>query len=250
MSNPNTLQTFKFRRKVIFNEIMDNLTFFSMFMLGILGTGHCIGMCGPLVIAFPARGGGFVSHLYYHLGRIVTYTIIGSVMGGIGVGLAEIATVTGGNYPVWVTRIQMGASIVAAFFLLMFGLARLGIIREPGWMNLASPNKIPGYRKLLKSALASKREAEMLLIGLMMGLLPCGLSFAAFSRALPSGSPIHGAAMVFIFALGTLPGLLLLGTGASGFARRYQTHSDILAGLLMIFMAAELAVKALSTIIS
>jgi hypothetical protein len=56
--------------------------------------------------------------------------------------------------------------------------------------------------------------------------------------------------MVFIFALGTLPGLLLLGTGASGFARRYQTHSDILAGLLMIFMAAELAVKAFSTIIS
>jgi hypothetical protein len=231
-------------------EIMNDLPFFSMFMLGILGTGHCIGMCGPLVIAFPSRSGGFVSHLYYHLGRIITYTVIGSVIGGIGAGLAEIATVTGGNYPVWVTRIQMGASIVAAIFLLIFGLARLGIIREPGWMNLASPNKIPGYRKLLKSSFTKKRQTEMLLLGMMMGLLPCGLSFGAFSRVLPSGSPIHGAAMVFIFALGTLPGLLLLGTGASGFARRYQTHSDILAGLLMIFMAAELAVKAFSTIIS
>jgi sulfite exporter TauE/SafE len=229
---------------------MNDLTFFSMFLLGILGTGHCIGMCGPLVIAFPARRGKFASHLYYHLGRIFTYVVIGSIMGGIGAGLAGIAAATGGNFPLWVTRVQLGVSIVAALFLLSFGLARLGIIREPGWMALASPDKIPGYRKLLKSVFAGKRQAEMFLLGMMMGLLPCGLSFAAFTRALPSGSPINGAVMVFIFALGTVPGLLLLGTGASGLARRYQTHSDILAGLLMIFMAAELAVKAFSAILS
>jgi len=229
---------------------MDNLTFFSMFMLGILGTGHCIGMCGPLVIAFPARSGRFASHLYYHLGRILTYVIIGSVMGGIGAGLAEIAAASGGNYPVWVARIQMGVSFVAALFLLVFGLSRLGIISEPGWIAMASPDKIPGYRKLLKSTFSKKRQTKMLLLGMVMGFLPCGLSFAAFTRALPSGSPINGAAMVFAFALGTVPGLLLLGTGASGFARRYQSHSDILAGLLMIYMAAELAVNALSSLFS
>jgi sulfite exporter TauE/SafE len=228
---------------------MDNLTFFSMFMLGILGTGHCIGMCGPLVIAFPARSGRFASHLYYHLGRILTYVVIGSIMGGIGAGLAEIAGATGENYPVWVSRIQMGVSFTAALFLLVFGLARLGIISEPGWMAMASPDKIPGYHKLLKSAFSNKGQVEMLLLGMMMGFLPCGLSFAAFTRALPSSSPIQGAALVFAFALGTVPGLLLLGTGASGFARRYQSHSDILAGLLMIYKAAELAVTALSTFV-
>ncbi len=90
----------------------------------------------------------------------------------------------------------------------------------------------------------------MLLVGMMMGLLPCGLSFAAFTRALPSGSPFTGAALVFAFALGTVPGLLLLGTGAAGIIRRYQSHSDILAGLLMIYMAGELGVKALSAIFS
>ena len=229
---------------------MNNLTLISMFMLGILGTGHCIGMCGPLVIAFPARSGRFASHLYYHLGRILTYVVLGSLMGGIGAGLAEIAVATGGNYPVWVARIQMGFSFVAALFLLIFGLARLGIISEPGWMAMASPDKIPGYRKLLKSAFKDKRQAEMFLLGMMMGLLPCGLSFAAFTRALPSGSPIIGGAMVLAFALGTVPGLLLLGTGASRIARRYQSHSDIFAGLLMIYMAAELAVKAFSAFFS
>jgi uncharacterized protein len=229
---------------------MNDLTYISMFLLGILGTGHCIGMCGPLVIAFPGRNGKFSSHLYYHLGRILTYVVVGSIMGGIGAGLAKIAATTGGNYPVWVTRIQMGVSIVAALFLLIFGLARLGIINEPKWMSLASPDKIPGYRKLLKSAFANKRQAEMFLLGMVMGFLPCGLSFAAFTRALPSGGPIHGATIVFAFALGTVPGLLLLGTGASGFARRYQSHSDILAGLLMIYMGGELAVKAFSAIFS
>jgi sulfite exporter TauE/SafE len=74
-------------------------------MLGILGTVHCIGMCGPLVIAFPTRDGRFTSCLYFHLGRIFTYIVIGSVMGGIGVGLDEIAAATGGNYPVWIARI-------------------------------------------------------------------------------------------------------------------------------------------------
>ena len=219
-------------------------------MLGILGTGHCLGMCGPLVIAFPARSGKFISHLCYHLGRMLTYVAIGGIMGGIGAGLAGIAAVTGGDYPVWIARIQMGVSFVAAVFLLVFGLTRLGIISEPGWMAVTSPEKIPGYRKLLNSVFSKNRQTEMLLLGMMMGFLPCGLSFAAFTRALPSGNPMNGAALVFAFALGTLPGLLLLGAGASGFVRRYQSHSDVLAGLLMIYMAAELAVKAISGLLS
>jgi sulfite exporter TauE/SafE len=171
-------------------------------------------------------------------------------MGGIGAGLSKIAVATGGDYPTWVAGIQMGAALLAAIFLLVFGLARLGIIGEPRWMALASPDKIPGYRKLLRSAFFKKRQMEMLLLGMMMGLLPCGLSFAAFSRSLPSGSPFAGAILVFAFALGTVPGLMILGTGASGLVRRYRLHSDILAGLLMIYMAGDLGVKALSAIFS
>lgn len=227
---------------------MNDLTLFSMLMLGILGTGHCIGMCGPLIIAFPGRTGKFSAHLFYHLGRICTYVIIGTVMGGIGTGLAEIAARTGGNYLAWAARIQVGFSLLAAVFLMVFGLSRLEIMREPGWMALASPDKIPGYGKILKSTVSQQGQAKLILVGSMMGFLPCGLSFAAFSRALPAGSALRGAILVFVFALGTIPGLLLLGTGASRLARRYQKHSDILAGLLMIYMAADLALKALSNI--
>jgi sulfite exporter TauE/SafE len=115
-------------------------------------------------------------------------------------------------------------------------------------MTLASPGKIPGYGKIIKSAVSNQDRVSLFLVGLMMGFLPCGLSFAAFSRALPAGGPFRGATMVFAFALGTLPGLLLVGTGASGLARRYQKQLDLFAGLLMIYMAAELTLKAWRTI--
>ena len=75
-----------------------------------------------------------------------------------------------------------------------------------------------------------------------MGLLPCGLSFGAFARALATTEPLTGAALTLAFGIGTLPGLLLLGTGLSVLARRYRRHSDLLAGIVMAAVAARLLV--------
>ena len=227
---------------------MYDLTLFSMFMLGILGTGHCIGMCAPLILAFPGQTGKFSSHLWYHLGRSLTYVTIGGTMGAIGLGLAEIATAAGGNHLTLIARIQVGFLLLAALFLIVFGLSRLGLMREPAWMSAASPAKIPGYRKILGAAVACRGSREMFLLGTLLGFLPCGLSYAAFARALASGGPSKGALLVFAFALGTVPGLLLLGTGASRLARRYQKQSDIISGLLMIYMALTLGARALRSI--
>jgi sulfite exporter TauE/SafE len=216
-----------------------------MFILGILGTGHCLGMCGPLVVAFPMRAGGFVSHLYYHAGRIVTYVAVGTAMGGLGAGVTRLVAAGGGDPLRAVARIQVGLSLAAALFLFCFGLNRLGFLREPAWMSLAVPSKIPGYRLLLGLTSEGRGRAGLLFLGMMLGFLPCGLSFAAFARALASANPWTGAALVFSFGIGTLPGLLILGTGGAGIIRRYRVQSEILAGLLMIAMAARLAVGAI-----
>ena len=223
---------------------MNDLDLISLFMLGILGTGHCLGMCGPLVFAFPGQTGKFTSHLWYHLGRGFTYVFMGAVMGGIGLGLAGLAKAGGGDYPVWITRIQILFSILAALFLMLFGLTRLGILHEPRWLSVASPSRLPGFKKIVHAAVAEKGQWQMLLLGVMMGFLPCGLSFAAFARALPAGGPLNGGLLVLAFTLGTMPGLLLLGTGISEWVKRYRTHSDIIAGLLMIYMAIQLLIKA------
>lgn len=225
---------------------MSYLDFYSMFMLGLLGTGHCVGMCGPLVLAFPARAGKFSSHLLYHLGRISTYALIGWGIGAIGVGIETVAT--GWEQIAWIARIQVGFSLIAAGFLFFFGLARLNIIAEPIWMSSATPLRIPGWSKVLGSAGHKRRQSGMLLTGMMLGLLPCGLSYAAFARALPSGAAVNGGLMLLAFGLGTVPGLLLIGTGASKLARRYQRHTDILSALLMIGMSLSLFADAIQSI--
>jgi sulfite exporter TauE/SafE len=88
----------------------------------------------------------------------------------------------------------------------------------------------------------------MLLIGFVMGFLPCGLSFAAFSRALATANPVNGGLCLVAFGLGTLPGLLFIGTGASHIARRYRRQSDILSGILMLGMGMMLIAKAAGTL--
>lgn len=222
---------------------------YSLFLLGLVGTGHCIGMCGPLVFAFPARMGTFAAHLLYHLGRIGTYTAVGGLLGLLGSGLAHMGT-AGSPALDRLSLIQVCFALAAALFLLFFGISRLGLLREPGWMSLAEPSRIPGYGKIVTAVRQDKRPWAIFVLGLIMGFLPCGLSFGAFARALPTTSAVTGAAMLLAFGLGTLPGLLLLGTGASGIFQRYRRASDILAGLLMIAMALRMSIKAIGKLIA
>jgi uncharacterized protein len=224
---------------------MNNIDILSLFFLGLTGTGHCIGMCGPLVVAIPGRTQRFSAHLFYHFGRTITYVSIGTLMGGLGVGIAGIASKIGSDPLLVFAKIQVVFSLAASVFLFWFGLSRLGFIQEPSWMSAASPDKTPGYQKVFRWAFVHKRISGIFLIGLMMGLLPCGLSFAAFARALAAQGPLQGGILLFAFALGTLPGLLLIGTGASGLFRTYRKHSEILSGILMIGMGFSLATDAL-----
>ncbi|MCF8078608.1 MAG: sulfite exporter TauE/SafE family protein [Desulfobacterales bacterium] len=220
----------------------------AMFLLGIFGTGHCIGMCGPLVVAFPGRSGGYRHHLAYHGGRLLTYTAIGAIMGAAGAGLGWIAGMTGSDPALWITRSQVMFSLAAAGFLLLFGLGRIGLVQEPRWLSIAEPQKIPGLGRLLRSGAAAETWRGLFVLGAMFGFLPCGLSFGAFARALGAGNMAAGALLTAAFGAGTLPGLLLVGGGASAAARRYRKHSDILSGMLMIALSLELTADAVQTL--
>ena len=211
----------------------------ALFMLGLLGTGHCIGMCGPLVVALPGQSGRFSAHLVYHAGRIATYGLIGMSMGAAGSGLIRLAGWFGGDPLVWVARTQVAISLVAGGFLLLFGLSRLWLIGEPRWMSIAAPDRIPGWRSLFSRA-GDRRLRDLFLMGLLLGGLPCGLSYAAFGRALASGGFVEGGAMVLAFGLGTVPALLAVGLGAGRLLQRYRAYSDPIAGMIMMAMAARL----------
>ena len=228
---------------------MDLTTLISIMLLGLSGTGHCIGMCGPLVLAFPAKTGRFSAHLFYHFGRIFTYGMVGALMGGLGLVAAQVASATGADYLTMVARIQMVFSLLAGAFLLMFGLSQLGIVSEPAWLSIATPERIPGYKRVVRSALRGNSRLLMFVTGMLMGLLPCGLSFAAFSRALALGGPGEGILLLLAFGCSTVPGLLLIGGGACVLARRYRRHFDLFSGVIMIAMAVSLIVKALAAML-
>ena len=85
-----------------------NVDLVSMFMLGLLGTGHCIGMCGPLVVALPGQFGSWSAHLIYNLGRIATYSLVGGIMGMIGSGLTRLAEHQAVSPMTWIARTQVG----------------------------------------------------------------------------------------------------------------------------------------------
>ena len=158
---------------------MDRGDIWGMFLLGLLGTGHCIGMCGPLIFALPGRTGRFLPHLLYHLGRVATYTVIGGVMGGIGQLMAGAAAGSAG-----VVVIKVALWLIASALLLVLGITRLGILREPGWLKAVSPERIPGFKSALEGAAGDRAHAAFFWMGLMLGFLPCGLSYGAFGSLL------------------------------------------------------------------
>lgn len=219
---------------------METIDLLSMFTLGFVAQGHCLGMCGPLVIAFPGRTGRFLPHLYYHAGRIATYGAVGALMAAVGGSLPVIAAATASDPGIWLMRSKIGFALLAGIFLLIFGLSRIGWISEPAWMSSATPGNIPGFRRIFQAALKDDRTTGMILVGLMMGLLPCGLSYGAFAMALPAASLLKGLMMTIAFGLGTLPAMLLLGTGIGAVMRRFQRQSDILSGIIMLAMAGKL----------
>lgn len=209
----------------------------ALFLLGFLGTGHCIGMCGPLVFAFPAKSGKLAGHLYYHGGRLLTYMLLGAVVALAGLGLAH----AGGA--AMVARFQIVVSLLAAGFLMVLAGVRFGLVAEPKWMARIDPSALPGVKRL--TAAGGSKEGHLLLVGLAMGLLPCGLSYSALARAMAAHSPLQGAMLLGIFGLGTLPGLLAVGLGGAGLFARHRTASELLAGMLMVAMALRLTVSAL-----
>jgi sulfite exporter TauE/SafE len=216
-----------------------------LFLLGFLGSGHCIGMCGPLVVAFPGQSGRFSAHLCYHGGRILTYVVIGAVMGALGGGWGALAH--GQSVSAGLARFQVWLSLLVALVLLLLGLFRLGILREPGWL---APRPIPpsGQRAALFRGARSGRPGALFFVGLLMGNLPCGLSYAAFIRTLAAGGWTRGALQALAFGLGTLPGLLLVGTAFMGLLQRHRRLSDLIAGVVMVVMAVDVGADALGAL--
>ncbi|WP_121812302.1 sulfite exporter TauE/SafE family protein [Mucilaginibacter kameinonensis] len=174
------------------------------FFIGLFGSVHCIGMCGPLAFAVPVSQNRWwlivTDKVLYNIGRIITYTFLGLLIGLVGKQL-------------WLYGLQQGISLLSGALIIMAGLSRLFKLRRLSQMS-RFPAILSPVNKLLQYAL--KHKAGHLVIGLLNGFLPCGFVYLALVGAVNSPSPADAAAYMFWFGTGTFP-LMLAATVSSGF---------------------------------
>lgn len=174
------------------------------FTLGILGSLHCIGMCGPLAIAFSDQKSSnaaqrFWEGVSYNLGRTATYSILGLVFGAVGSFL-------------WVADLQKVLSIGLGVFLV---IAFLLAYDWEGKLNSSSlfNAQLLKLRAFISKLFARSAKVPSFILGLANGVLPCGLVYLALAGALASGTLMTGMLFMAFFGLGTLPAMLALVMG-------------------------------------
>ncbi len=171
------------------------MEFWAIFLAGLLGGGHCLGMCGG-VVALMAKS---PFALAYNFGRIAAYILVGALLGALG----EVGFLLADSFSY---RIILFA--FANFLMLAMGVYLLGV---PHF--IAPFEKMGGvlWRKIAPFAqkfLPPKNFKTAFSIGFLWGFLPCGLLYSAFAAALASASFVKGALLMASFGLGTLPNLI------------------------------------------
>jgi sulfite exporter TauE/SafE len=201
------------------------------FVTGLLGTGHCIGMCGGLVSALSlseaGQKGGWGFHLLYNAGRITTYTFIGAVVGWLGSALAYT------NHFKTVTRtLLLGSDI----FVILVGLGTAGLFT---WVNISKLD-FAGPMKMMTTAVGRLRRLPPALaalpLGLLFGFIPCGYLYAVAITAAQSAKVTTGALMLLAFGLGTTPSLLFVGGTTHWLSGKARTWMLRIAGIIVAGM--------------
>ena len=181
------------------------------FTTGLLGGfGHCIGMCGPIVASYAIQSPiyakkaarslfPFLPHLLYNAGRITTYSCIGAMMGLTGSFIKVAGKLAG---------FQDAISIAAGVIMVLMGLSVAGLRRGTAFLE-----KHNGFiLKAVRIVLEGESPWRYYPLGMLLGFLPCGLSYSAFIASAASGGLFHGMSLSFCFGLGTLPALAGFGS--------------------------------------
>ena len=213
------------------------------FVVGLLGVGHCAGMCGGIIGALtfglPEKiRADFAStlpyQLGYNLGRITSYTVAGGIMGGLGMLLAEFV-------PIYIA--QQALLVIAGLFMIFLGLYLGG-----WWLGLSRIEKLGGglwqrIEPYARKLLPVHTPGQAWLLGLVWGWIPCGLVYSMLVWTVSAGSVLKGAGLMLAFGLGTLPSVFAMGLVAGSLARwskdirvrRFAGISVIMFGIATIW---------------
>lgn len=202
-----------------------------LFLIGLLTSLHCIAMCGGICLSqcVPKKEETFISKfsalrpsILYNTGRVISYTIIGGIVGAIG----SAVSFSGGMKGI--------VQILAGVFMVIMGLNMMNIFP---WLRKLQP-RMP--KILANKVYAQRKSNSPFYIGLLNGLMPCGPLQAMQLYALSTGSPIKGAISMFLFSIGTVPLMFAFGALSSFLSKKFTAKmlsiSAVLVVILGIFM--------------
>jgi sulfite exporter TauE/SafE len=218
-----------------------------VFMIGLLGGVHCIGMCGGIVSAFSMAPGArrvipvaamrrartsaairddTLRVVAYNVGRVSSYAVAGAVAGGLAGSVRTLSSVS---------SIQVGGYVLANLMLVALGLYLMDAWR--GLTRLEAAGQVVWRRvqPMMKHLLPVDTHGKAVALGALWGWVPCGMVYSVLLTAMFSGSAMSGAAVMLAFGLGTMPALLamgMLGTRLQAWTR--QRRVRVASGLIVL----------------
>lgn len=217
-----------------------------MFLTGLTGGfGHCIGMCGPVVVAYSVsvKSRSFIPHFLYNAGRISTYTVLGGLMGLTG----SFVMIAG-----HIQQIQKGVMIAAGALIIIMGLGLSGWV--PFVKRFESKlSSLPFLQKIMTLFSGDIGVGTFYPMGLVLGFIPCGLVYTALlssvrlgmESANPAMGLLRGSLLMLLFGIGTAPSLLLFGKVVNMIGTKIRDRLYTLSGLTMMIMGMIFIMRAL-----
>lgn len=240
ISKPNTIKTFLIVLLVVllvffisnilglskmfnyFPVVKEGTAFTTLFIIGLLTSVHCVAMCGGIGLTQTVdknqlgkgKKTSIRPSLLYNLGRVISYTIIGGIAGGVG----SVFALSG--------KLRGVVMLIAAVFMVIMGLNLLGTFP---WLKRITP-------RMPKMFLKNVESNSPLIVGLLNGLMPCGPLQAMQIYALSTGSVLKGALSMLLFSLGTVPLLFGLGTISTMLTKKFTQKMMIISSVLVLIL--------------
>lgn len=199
-----------------------------MLSMGFMGSLHCIGMCGGLVgaLSMSRKNVWWSGLLAYQFGRVSTYAGLGLIVGLSGAALSAI----GGE------QLQRVFAACAALLMMFFALNLAGWLPDPLKRTGTWVSRKTGLSQLAVRVSHGSRVTSWYSLGLINGLLPCGLVYAALSMALAAGDAIQSVQMMLAFGFGTIPAMMFVPSILRSMTPSQRSISLRIAALLILVL--------------
>ncbi|GAB1450491.1 sulfite exporter TauE/SafE family protein [Draconibacterium sp.] len=215
----------------------------SALVLGLMGSFHCAGMCGPIAIALPLHGNTAPQKIFggtlYNVGRTITYGIMGAIFGLLGQGIQMIG-------------VQQKISVIMGAVMIISVLFP-ALFKNQYRMDKSMFSLVGKLKKRIGEMFSIRSFQSLFFIGMLNGLLPCGLVYMAIAGAIGTGNAAEGTLYMILFGLGTIPMLLTISLAGNIMSQAIRRKINklipvmvVVVGLLFILRGLSLGIPFLS----